>query len=152
MPESHGYPPHQEFLYGEWLRDTYELGGARQPGLAPDLAILITMVLQGNAVLVGPPPARLLDPVPHDDLLGGEMAGIPQLVSDLESDTRNVLLTFARMWTTLETGQIRSKDAAAAWALAHLPREHLPWLESGTCTTGRGRDALGRPPRRTRAH
>jgi predicted nucleotidyltransferase len=122
------YPPREEFLYGEWLRETYEQGGAPQPESAPDLAVLITMVLQGTAVLVGPPPAQLLDPVPHDDLLRGAMAGIPHLVSDLESDTRNVLLTFARIWSTLETGQIRSKDAAAAWALAQLPPEHQPPL------------------------
>ena len=122
------YPPSQEFLYGEWLRDTYELSGAPQPEPAPDLSILITMVLQGNAVLVGPPPAQLLDPVPHDDLIRGAIAGIPQLLGDLESDTRNVLLTLARIWTTLQTGQIRSKDAAAAWVLEQLPPEHQPVL------------------------
>lgn len=122
------YPPRQEFLYGEWLRAAYELGGAPQPEPTPDLSILITMVLQGNTVLVGPPPAQLLDPVPHDDLLRGAIAGIPHLLSDLESDTRNVLLTLARIWTTLETGQIQSKDAAATWALKRLPHEHQPVL------------------------
>jgi predicted nucleotidyltransferase len=122
------YSPSQAFLYGEWLRDTYELGGAPQPEAAPDLSILITMVLQGNAVLTGPPPGQLLDPVPHDDLIRCAVAGIPHLLSDLESDTRNVLLTLARIWTTLETGQIQSKDAAAAWALSQLPPEHQPVL------------------------
>jgi len=122
------YPPSQEFLYGEWLRDTYELGRAPQPEPAPDLSILITMVLQGNAVLVGPPPAQVLDPVPHNDLIRGAVAGIPHLLSDLESDTRNVLLTLARTWTTLETGQIQSKDAAAARALKQLPPEQQPVL------------------------
>lgn len=122
------YPPRQEFLYGEWLREAYELGEVPQPEPAPDLSILITMVLQGNAVLIGPPPAQLLDPVPHDDLIRGAVAGIPHLLSDLESDTRNVLLTLARIWTTLQTGQIRSKDAAAAWALEQLPPVHQPVL------------------------
>ncbi len=122
------YPPRQEFLYGEWLRDTYELSGAPQPEPAPDLSVLITMVLQGDAALVGPPPAQLLDPVPHEDLIRGAVAGIPHLLSDLESDTRNVVLTLARIWTTLETGQIHSKDAAAAWALRRLPPEHQPVL------------------------
>jgi predicted nucleotidyltransferase len=122
------YPPRQELLYGEWLRDMYELGGAPQPEPAPDLSILITMVLQGNAVLVGPPPAQLLDPVPHEDLLRGAVAGIPHLLGDLESDTRNVVLTLARIWTTLDTGQIHSKDAAADWALKRLPHEHQPVL------------------------
>jgi predicted nucleotidyltransferase len=134
------YPPRQEFLYGEWLRDAYVPGGAPHPEPAPDLAILITMVLQGNAVLLGPPPAQLLDPVPPDDLLRGATAGIPQLISDLDSDTRNVLLTLARIWSTLDTGQIRSKDVAAAWALAQLPPEHQPPLARAREMYLRGED------------
>ena len=134
------YPPRQEFLYGDWLRDTYELDGAPQPEPAPDLAILITMVLQGDTVLVGPPPAQLLDPVPHEDLVRGAVAGIPQLLDDLDSDTRNVLLTLARIWTTLQTGQIRSKDAAAAWVLEQLPSGHQPVLARARTKYLRGED------------
>ena len=84
------YPPRQDFLYGEWLRESYEQGVVPQPEPAPDLAILITMVWQGNAPLVGPPPSQLLDPVPHEDLLRAAVAGVPQLLDDLESDTRTV--------------------------------------------------------------
>ncbi len=57
------------------------------------------------------------------------MAGIPGLLDGLRSDTRNVLLTFARIWSTLATGGIMSKDAAADWALAQLPPEHRAALE-----------------------
>jgi predicted nucleotidyltransferase len=128
------YPPRREFLYGERMRAAYELGGAPQPEPTPDLSILITMVLQGNTVLIGPPPAQLLDPVPHDDLLRGAVAAVPHLLNDLESDTRNVLLTLARIWTTMETGQIQSKDAAAAWALKRLPHEHQPVLARARAT------------------
>jgi hypothetical protein len=39
-----------------------------------------------------------------------------------------VVLTFARIWTTVATGVIRSKDDAADWALARLPEEHRPVL------------------------
>ena len=66
--------------------------------------------------------------MPHDDLIRGSIAGIPHLLGDLESDTRNVLLTLARIWTTLQTGQIRSKDAAAALVLEQLPPAHQPVL------------------------
>jgi streptomycin 3"-adenylyltransferase len=41
-------------------------------------------------------------------------------------DRRNGLLTLARIWTTLATGEIRSKDAAASWVLARIPEEHRP--------------------------
>jgi hypothetical protein len=54
---------------------------------------------------------------------------LPSLLGDLEDDTRNVLLTLARMWSTLATGEIRSKDAAVDWALPLLPDAHRELLE-----------------------
>ena len=122
------YPPTCDFLYGEWLRDEYERGGTPGPEPSPDLAPLLTMVLLADAPLHGPPPADLLDPVPHADLRRAIVAGVPELVGELDTDTRNVLLTLARIWTTLATGAIRSKDAAADWALPRLPAEHRPVL------------------------
>lgn len=123
------YPPTGDFLYGEWLRAEYEAGQVPRPEPMPDLALLITMARAGNRPLTGPRPAQLLDPVPHADLVRASVAGIPGLLADLDGDTRNVLLTLARTWTTLATGRIRSKDAAADWALAQLPPEHRPALE-----------------------
>ncbi|MDQ0749328.1 putative nucleotidyltransferase [Streptomyces africanus] len=122
------YPPTCDFLYGDWLREDYERGVTPAPEPSPDLAPLLTMVLRADAPLHGPPPADLLDPVPHDDLRRAIVAGVPELMADLDSDTRNVLLTLARIWTTLTTGTIRSKDAAAAWALDRLPAGHRPAL------------------------
>ncbi|MEU0384180.1 aminoglycoside adenylyltransferase family protein [Streptomyces chartreusis] len=122
------YPPTCDFLYGDWLREDYERGVTPAPEPSPDLAPLLTMVLRADAPLHGPPPAELLDPVPHDDLRRAIVAGVPELMAELDSDTRNVLLTLARIWTTLTTGTIRSKDAAAAWALDRLPAEHRPVL------------------------
>ena len=119
------YPPRCEFLYGEWLRDDVERGHLPGPAAeAPDLAPLITMVLLGNRPLFGPPPADVLAPVPPDDLVQAVVAGIPGLLEDLEPDTANVVLTLARIWSTVATGAIRAKDAAADWALTRLPDEH----------------------------
>jgi streptomycin 3"-adenylyltransferase len=86
------------------------------------------MVLRADAPLYGPPPATLLDPVPQGDLRRAIAAGVPGLLEELASDTRNVLLTLARVWSTLATGDIRSKDAAADWALARLPAGDRPPL------------------------
>lgn len=126
------FPPTGDFLYGEWLREQFEAGAAPQPEPAPDLALLVSMVRAGGHPLAGPPPAQVLDPVPPADLVRASLAGIPGLLDDLAGDTRNVVLTFARIWTTLATGEIRSKDAAADWALARLPAEHRPVLEHAT--------------------
>ena len=122
------YPPTCDFQYGEWLREAYERGQTPAPAPSPDLAPLLTMVLQADAPLAGPPPAQVLAPVPQGDLNRALVAGVPDLLDEVESDTRNVLLTLARIWMTLTTGTITSKDAAADWALARLPREHRPVL------------------------
>ncbi|GGS18334.1 DUF4111 domain-containing protein [Streptomyces parvus] len=123
------YPPTCDFLYGEWLRAAYEAGTIPRAQPMPDLALLISMTLTGDRPLTGPRPAQVLDPVPYSDLVRASVAGIPELLDDLEDDTRNVLLTFARIWTTLSTGRIMPKDTAAAWALAQLPPEHRAVLE-----------------------
>ena len=114
------YPPRMDFLYGEWLRDEFLAGRIEPPRPNPDLGVLITMVRQRGRALIGPPPADVLDAVPADDLGRAMVDTIPWLLDDLEADTRNVLLTLARIWTTLVTGEIRSKDAAADWTLSRL--------------------------------
>ncbi len=122
------YPPTCDFQYGEWLRAEYAAGMLPGPEPMPDLAVLLTTVLTGDRPLAGPPPAEVLAPVPPADLLRASAAGTAGLLDDLEGDTRNVLLTLARIWSTLATGRIRTKDAAADWALARLPEEHRPVL------------------------
>lgn len=123
------FPPTCDFLYGDWLRAAIEADGPPQPEPMPNLAIEITMAMAGNHPLHGPPPAQLLDPVPPADLVRGSLAGIAGLLDDLPDDARNVVLTFARIWATLATGDILSKDAAADWALQRLPAEHRPVLQ-----------------------
>ncbi|WP_238782869.1 aminoglycoside adenylyltransferase family protein [Streptomyces monomycini] len=122
------YPPTGDFLYGEWLRDAFVTGAVPEPEPMPDLALLVTMTLAGDHPLTGPPPAQVLDPVPWADVVRASVRGIPGLLDDVDSDTRNVVLTLARIWTTLATGVIRTKDAAADWALDHLPPRHRPVL------------------------
>ena len=117
------YPPRCDFQYGEWLRDEYEQGTVPAPFDNPDLALLVTMTLLGNQPLVGPAPAALLDPVPRQDLNRALVSDVPGLLSEVSTDTANVLLTLARTWLTLATGDVTSKDVAAAWALERLPSE-----------------------------
>jgi predicted nucleotidyltransferase len=119
------YPPRFDFLYGEWLRRAFAAGNLEPwDTISPDLAALITMVLQTNRAVLGPPPAEVFDPVPASDLCRAVVAGIDGLMEDLADDTRNVILTLARIWLTVATGEVGSKDEAADWALPRLPDEH----------------------------
>jgi predicted nucleotidyltransferase len=115
------HPPRVEFLYGEWRRNDYEDGFVPGPEPMADLGPEIALTLAGNVALAGPPPAEVLDPIPDADLRRAITAGVPSLIGDLDSDTRNVLLTLARVWATLATTEIASKDDAAEWALERMP-------------------------------
>lgn len=123
------YSPRSEYQYGEWLRAEYVAGLTPGPTASSDLAPLLTMILQGGRALFGPLPAEVFDPVPVADLRRAIVEGIPGLLADLEGDEANVLLTFARIWTTVATGQIVSKDKAANWAIERLPAAHRPTIE-----------------------
>ena len=122
------YPPRMDFQYGEWLRDAFASGDVDPaPRSHDDLAVLITMVLRAGTPLLGPPAAEVLDRVPRDDLQRAMLDGVEPLLADLD-DTANVVLTLARIWITIATGDVTSKDAAADWALPRLPEAHRPVL------------------------
>ncbi len=120
------YPPHFDFQYGDWLRESFEKGIIEpwENYEMPDLAVIVTQVLLKSKTLWGLKPEQLLAHVPYHDFMKAMLHDVNRLVADLEHDTRNVLLTFARIWSTLETDTIRSKPAAADWAINHLPERH----------------------------
>lgn len=124
------YPPRMDFQYGDWWREDFESGNLEpwSSELNPDLAILITMVRLWGETLFGPPPAEVFDAIPQEDLFVAMADGLDGLRAELDGDTRNVVLTLARIWSTFATGVISSKDAAADWVLDRLPAEHRPVL------------------------
>jgi hypothetical protein len=123
------YPPEADFVYGDWLVDSLAEPPVTGPAATPNLAVEITQVLQADMVLTGPPANEVLEAVPPEDLARACRDSIPALLADLEGDERNVVLTFARIWFTLETGRICSKDRAAEWAVPQLPEDLRPVLE-----------------------
>jgi streptomycin 3"-adenylyltransferase len=123
------YPPEIELQYGEWLRARFLTGEIEpDPGTQGDLGVLITTARQRSVALAGPPAAELVDPVPRRDLVRATLDGIPSLLDNVVDDTRNVLLTLARVWLTVATGEIRPKDVAADWAIEQLPESSRPLL------------------------
>jgi streptomycin 3"-adenylyltransferase len=124
------YPPKIDFLYGDWLREQFGRGelDPQPTSTKPDLASLVTMARMADVPLLGPPAADVLEPVPHEDLVHAVTGDIDTLLDNLETDTSNVVLTLIRIWMTVATGRLGSKDAAADWGLPRLPREHRPVL------------------------
>jgi predicted nucleotidyltransferase len=77
------YPPRRDFQFGQWWRAEYE--------------------------------KRNFEPWPSetDPDLASLVDGVEGLLDDMDGDTRNVVLTLARIWSSLATKEMRSKDAAA---------------------------------------
>lgn len=121
--ETAAYPLRCEFMYGEWLRERFEAGEVSMPVSDPELTILLAQARQNAKVLIGPDPAEVLPAIPMPDLKRAIGDSLPSLLETLDEDERNVLLTLARMWRTLTTGDIVPKDVAAEWAIPRLPAE-----------------------------
>ena len=115
------FPPAYEYQFGEWLRPDIERGNLPQPAADPDLALLFWQARSHSLPLFGEPAERLIPPVPFSRVRQAIYGALPSLLDNLEGDERNVLLTLARMWYTLSTGGLGSKDQAAEWAAARLP-------------------------------
>lgn len=124
------YPPKFDFLYGDWMRKDFEAGNVEPWSTKelPNLALVITQLLLSSKVLFGPKPETLLDAVPYKDFILATTREIDSLFGDIDWDTRNVLLTLARIWSTVETNTIRSKADAASWTIEKLPDEYKPAL------------------------
>lgn len=120
------YPPRFDFQYGDWLRSEFESGNFEpwKTKEMPDIALLITQVLLANKIVWGESAEQLLCKVPYRDFMRATIESLDGLIADLNSDTRNVLLTLARIWCVLTTDQIRSKSEAATWVINRLPKEY----------------------------
>ncbi|AWP61195.1 hypothetical protein B7P02_15740 [Bordetella bronchiseptica] len=118
------YPARCELMYGEWLRHDYEAGAVSEPVSDPELTVVLAHARPEAIPLSGPSATDLLPAVSEADIRRAMKDGLPALMTSLPGDERNVLLTLARMWHTLATGEFVSKDKAADWAAARLP--HSP--------------------------
>lgn len=127
---SASYPPESQFVYGEWLRAAFEAGNVPEPHRDADHTILLAQARRASRPLTGPEANLLVPAVPDEELPAAIGAAVTGLLTGLEGDERNVLLTLARMWCTLQTGMIVPKYAAAAWAEARLSDTARAFMEA----------------------
>ncbi|KMJ45793.1 adenylyltransferase [Xenorhabdus khoisanae] len=132
------YPARSEFIYGEWLRHEYEMGEIPKPICDPELTLVLAQSRQEAIPLVGPNASSLLPAISRSDICRAIKDVLPDLIETLQGDERNVLLTLARMWRTLVTGEFVPKDVAADWASARLPAMQATVLADARETYLRG--------------
>lgn len=125
------YPPRLEFQYGDWWRSEFESGDYEPWGspINEDVTLLIHMVRLAGIPLVGPTATEVFEPIPSQDLVRAMLSGIEPLMEGIGPDSRNTILTLARIWFTLATGAYCRKDEAATWVLERIPKEHRAVIE-----------------------
>lgn len=128
------YPMRAEFVYGEWLRGALEEGLVPQAEANPEYTLLLAQARREAVPLMGPDIIRLVPEIPANMIPRAIHDLLPSLLETVDGDARNVLLTLARMWGTLVTGEFVAKDAAADWAGPQLS-------DRGAATLSRARDA-----------
>lgn len=121
--------PRRDFQYGEWLRDDLAGGHLPQPTGDPDAVVVLATAHSAHRVLRGPALGDVVASVPATLLRNAVIAVIPDIVEGIDGDERNALLTLARILVTLDTGQIVSKDAAAAAIVQTLTATDRDLLE-----------------------
>lgn len=117
------FPARSEFIYGEWLREDFEAGAVPEALSDPEITLLLAQARQEAYPLLGPALDNILSEIPDDHIRRAMSEGLSALHANLQGDERNVLLTLARIWRTAATGEFVTKDAAADWVIARLPKE-----------------------------
>ncbi len=139
-------PVRFEYMYGEWLRKEMESGEVPQAFCDADNAVLLWQARRHSIALYGEPAAKVLPEVPFAQIQKAVFESLPALLGGLNGDERNVLLTFARMWYTLELNDICAKDIAAEWVEAKMPSQQAAILELARQDYLNGTDSLNSMP------
>lgn len=134
------YPARCELIYGEWLRHDYVQGRIPSQAYDADFAIVLANARDQAIALFGPRAQDLLPHIATATIRRAIHDAMPALIESLSGDERNVLLTLARMWYTVETGQFTSKSQAGEWAAARLPAEQADILDHARQAYLRGSD------------
>lgn len=121
--------PSAEFLFGEWLRADFCAGTPPGPVTRPDFVLVLAQARSCAEPLFGPPAEALLPEIDFAAVARAIGAALPDLLTDLTGDERNVLLTLARMIVTLETGTFVAKDAAALTIAPRLSQDQARLIE-----------------------
>jgi streptomycin 3"-adenylyltransferase len=127
------HPTPYDLHFGETWRPAFETGldevlpGQTEPD--PDLAAHITVLHAHGVVLYGAPIADVFPAVPRKDYVDSLARDFAWCRDEGHTAARYAILSMTRVWATLATGEIHSKDSGAAWAAERVPDELRPLVE-----------------------
>ncbi len=117
QPWSHPAP--FDLHYSEMYRSRVEAGQVPVPGTDLDLAAHLTVAHRHGITVLGTPIQQTLPVVPWADYVNSILADFDECVHRLPDSY--AVLTMARVWATIVTGEVQSKESGGRWALEHLP-------------------------------
>ncbi|HEK2044464.1 TPA: DUF4111 domain-containing protein [Proteus mirabilis] len=117
------YPARCEFIYGEWLRDSFEQGISNIEHDDPEYTLMLAQAKKDSKLLWGD--GFILPEINSQQIRKAILDSLPNLTSSIDGDERNIILTLARMWFTMRTGRFVSKDVAANWSINKIPNEFI---------------------------
>lgn len=124
------YPPTEDFVYGEWLREDYLNNIIPTKKTNSDLAILLYQARSNSISLYGDKNIKNLVPeIPLNDLQKAIEDASRVLIGDYEGDETNVILTFCRMILTYITGEVYSKETAGQIVMESLSDEEAKLVQ-----------------------
>lgn len=119
------HPTPFDFHYSDVWRDALraDLGDtlARQRDFDPDLAAHVTVARRHGIAVQGPPPGDVFPDVPWDDYADSLLRDLRWASESNRPLPLYRVLSPVRIWATLATREIHSKDSGAVWALKRVP-------------------------------
>ncbi len=137
------FPVYREFQYGEWLRDDYVKGYIPNVVKDEDLAILLRKVRKNSLTLYGKEAEKVIPVISDSVFKDAILASLPHVLKEIEEDETNVILTLCRMYYSIQTGEIISKDQAVDAMLPLTPDVFKPLLIKAKASyLGKNKDSL----------
>lgn len=120
------FPLYREFQYGEWLREEYIKGYIPETVKDEDLTILLRKVRLNSLTLYGKEATEVIPTISDTIFKKAILASLPNLIKEIEDDEINVILTLCRMYYSIKTGEVISKDKAVDYILPITPDKFKP--------------------------
>lgn len=109
-----------DFIYGEWLREEFLKGEISQPFQDFEMTLLLAQIAEEAQLLQGIDYMKDAPKISLKNIIKAIKKLAPTLIEQRLVDTRNVLLTLARMVRTCEIHDFISKKEAADYVIPRL--------------------------------
>ncbi|EPH13172.1 aminoglycoside adenylyltransferase domain-containing protein [Myroides odoratimimus] len=117
------FPLYREFQYGEWLREEYTKGYIPETVKDEDLTILLRKIRLNSLTIYGKEATEVIPTISDTVFNKAILSSLPSLIKEIEDDEINVILTLCRMYYSIQTGEVISKDKAVDYLLPIAPDE-----------------------------